>query len=383
MDSVTVAKCIMTAKIIKANVFILSCLCLVACHTQISATSVNYEQVDRIDDFLKYIEYIDVVPLQNDGEHYIGANPELLVSEDSYIVADMFNMHIYRYSKEGNYLNQIGMKGNGPAEFLTIDNIQLLPDGILNVFSQSGKVISYDIAGDFVAETLLEDYGGQGYYVDNGYLVYYGDGVGRDYRISLDKGKSRKTFLTATDNVLHYTSDSPVFSLNYDESISIVDSYSPVIYRYSNGQVSEYLEFDFNETAVPSEYYEQESPFAAADLLLTRDFSIIRRYFENEEYKFVEIFTNHPTSMPTFTYGMSYGDQWFWFATGRVDEKPLTASFRTIDADNVLYAIIDPMLLDDCQPEILKLIRERSKLEMINHDDNYLIFKIKLKSQIK
>ena len=78
MDSVADEKCIMIAKIIKANLFILSCVCLVACHTQIPATSVNYEQVDRIDDFLKYIEYIDVVPLQNDGEHYIGANPELL-----------------------------------------------------------------------------------------------------------------------------------------------------------------------------------------------------------------------------------------------------------------------------------------------------------------
>lgn len=53
MDSVADEKCIMIAKIIKANLFILSCVCLVACHTQIPATSVNYEQVDRIDDFLK------------------------------------------------------------------------------------------------------------------------------------------------------------------------------------------------------------------------------------------------------------------------------------------------------------------------------------------
>lgn len=351
----------------------------ISCQNTTPANIVKFEPADGLDALMQYVEYIDVVPLRNDGEHYVGANPELLIYEDSYIVTDMFNQRIYRYSNDGRFLNQIGRKGNGPTEYQTIADIQLLPNGVLNVYSQPANVHSYTVEGDHISDISLVDFGMQVYHTDEGYLVYYGNGTGRDSRLSIIDGDNLNTLLEGTDKVLHYTSNSPVFSLNYDNSIAIIDSYNPIIYKYIDGKLTEYLEFDFNDTAVPSAYYEQESPFAAANFLLSRDFSMIRRYFESEKYKFVEIITNHPSSMPTFMYGLSKGDEWNWFSTGPVEEKPLTASFREIGEGDMLYAIVDPLSMSRCQPEILSKIRDSSIIGRLGQDDNYLVLKIQLK----
>lgn len=361
----------------KRLIYIIPVLLLVACQTS-NTIPIKFENNPTIDNFISFIDYIEVLPLENDGVHYLGSEPELFMCGDNYVIVDKFNKSIYRYSPTGEFLNKIGNYGNGPFEYSTIDNIQVLSDKLINVYSTPGKVMTFTETGDFVKSTTIKNHGIQTYHVDNGYLIYFGNGKGTTHRLFfVGEGQSKK-MLDATDKVLNFSNNVPLFSENRDGSIAVLDSYNPIIYKYKNKILSEYIVFDFSETSIPSLYYKQEDPFIASNMLFSHDFSFVRRYFENEDYSFVEVYTRHPSGPPTFTYGIKSEGVWKWFSTGQVGQMPLTASFRTIDSDNFLYAIVDPLCLNRCQPEILDKVNNHDILKSINQEDNYVIFKVKL-----
>lgn len=351
---------------------------MTACTTKETA-KITYEHNDSIEQFLSVVDYIEVIPLQNDGKHFLGSEPELHLCDNSYIVADKFNKNIYRYSPDGDFMNEIGSNGNGPNEYITIDNIQVLSDNLINVYSAPGKVLTYDEDGSWVDMDDVPLYGIQTYYTDSGYLVYQGDGTGEDNKLSLVENNKVTTLLRASNQVLNFASNVPIFSDNQNGNIIIIDSYNPIIYMFDNDMISEYMEFDFRDSAVPVSYYQHEDPFTASQALFSQNFTFIRRYFENKDYCFAEFYTRHPNAMPSFSYGIRYQGDWKWFSTGAVGEMPLTASFRTFDEENNLYAIVDPMYLSRCQPEILSRVKNVSILDTIGMEDNYVIFKIKLK----
>lgn len=362
---------------LKKIAYTISALLLVACQTS-HTIPIKFEKNTSVDNFISFIDYIEILPLENDGIHFLGTDPELYICGDNYVIVDKFNKSINRYSANGEYLNKIGNYGNGPFEYSTIQNIQVLSDSLINVYSAPGKVMTFTKTGDFIKSATIKEHGIQTYHVDNGYLTYFGNGKGTTHRLFFTKQGKSKKMLDATDKVLNFSSNVPLFSKNRDESIAILDSYNPIIYKYKNEILSEYVVFDFSETSIPSSYYKQEDPFTASNMLFSQDFSIVRRYFENEDYSFVEVYTRHPSGPPTFTYGIKSEGVWKWFSAGPVGKTPLTASFRTLDSDNFLYAIVDPLCIDSCQPEILAKIINHSILKSITQEDNYVIFKIKL-----
>lgn len=354
-----------------------SSIILASCTTK-ESERITYEHNDSIDQFLSIVDYIEVIPLQNDGKHFLGSEPELHLCDNSYIVADKFNKNIYRYSRNGDFMNEIGSSGNGPDEYITIDNIQIISDNHINVYSAPGKVLTFDKKGSLLDRDYVSLHGIQTYYTGNSYLVYQGNGTGEDNKLALVENNKVTTLLRASNQVLNFASNVPIFSDNQNGSIIIIDSYNPVIYKFDNDLISEYMEFDFRDSAVPISYYQHEDPFTASQTLFAHDFTFIRRCFENTDYCFAEFYTRHPDTMPSFSYGIRCQGDWKWFSTGAVGEMPLTASFRTFDEENNLYAIVDPIYLSRCQPEILSRVKNASILDAIGMEDNYVIFKIKL-----
>lgn len=365
--------------IYKVNVFlIVSFIFCAGCTNPVSVEKVTFRADTAIDDFITMVDYIDAVPLEDDGCHYVGSMPELHLCGADYIIVDKFNQLVYRYSESGGFLNEIGKKGNGPQEFLTVDNIQVFDNGTVNIYSRPDMVLTYSANGDFLSVAQIKDRGLQSFIVNGGVLTYYGNGTGRKSRLSYFKDDTSETLLSGIDNVMNFTSQTPIFSTLSDNSVSVLDSYSPIIYRYDGEKLSPYIELDFMNTSVPDTYYAQDDPFSASDMLLSRKFSMIRRYFENGNYRFVETYTNNPDSMPDFKYAIYRGDEWTWFDVGEPAVSPLVSSFMCFDDDATLYAIIDPVYMATCPQEIIDKIRNKETINSINEEDNHIILKIKL-----
>ncbi len=341
---------------------------------------VPFSMPSSIENLSSSLMHIDLVALEDDSAHLLGSEPELtLASDGSLLLTDNRNMLVYRYSADGKFLNEIGKRGNGPAEYQNVTNVQIDKDNLVVVFSAPDKMLKYSLDGTFVSSETGCELGVQSYCSGDDILTYYGDGAGRPSRMTvLRKGKA-ESLLDANNKVLSFTNSIPMFSNAPDGSVLVIDSMYPDVYRYDSGELTQHVKFDFGKTSIPESYYDQESPFVAAEMLMTSDYSVIRRYVENKNYSFTEVFTSHPAEMPDFSYGIRNKDGWKWFSAGKAGESPIAASFRTLDKNNILYCIVDPALLDNCPQEILSAIRNTDVLNSISPDSNYVIFKMQLK----
>ncbi|MCI1785596.1 MAG: 6-bladed beta-propeller [Bacteroidales bacterium] len=339
-------------------------------------SGISFQKSDSIDGLARLTSSIELVPLESDSTHLLGAEPELFLFGKDYITADKMNCRIYRYSSDGRFLNSIGAKGNGPGEYANIADVQITGDSVF-VFSGQGKMAEYDPEGTLISSSDTLDSGMQSYIAENGILTYYGYGSGKDYRMSYKKDSLFKKFLDTEAKVLNFSPGSPVFSKTSDGDVAILDSYNPVIYKFKSGTIEPYLKFDFGKYAIQEAFFKYDDAFKAMQFLLSTDFAIMNRYFENTEYKFAEI-TTQSKDNTEFSYGLAKNDSWKWFYAGKAGKDPLATSFRTIDDHNTLFCIIDPALADKIPDALMKKVSNPDIIKNIKKDDNYIIAKIHL-----
>ena len=86
--------------------------------------NVAVEFNNTINPLAENISSIELIPLETDSEHLVGGVTDLTIAGDSYIVMDLINNNIFRYSADGKFLGRIGQKGNGPEEYIRINDIQ-------------------------------------------------------------------------------------------------------------------------------------------------------------------------------------------------------------------------------------------------------------------
>lgn len=75
--------------------------------------NVAVELNNTINPLAENISSIELIPLETDSEHLVGGVTDLTIAGDSYIVMDLINNNIFRYSADGKFLGRIGQKGNG------------------------------------------------------------------------------------------------------------------------------------------------------------------------------------------------------------------------------------------------------------------------------
>jgi hypothetical protein len=317
------------------------------------------------------------VPLESDNTHLLEADPDLFLLGKDYITVDITNHRIYRYSSDGKFLNSIGAKGNGPGEYANIADVQITGDTVF-VFSGQGKMAEYDPEGTLISSSDIQNSEGlQSYIVENGILTYYGYGIVKDYRMIYRKDGISKKFLDNDAKIMHFISFLPIFSKTSDGGVAILDSYNPVIYKFKSGKIKPYLKFDFGKYAIQEAFFKYDDDSKAMQFLLSTDFALMNRYFENAEYKFAEI-TTQSKDNTEFSYGLAKNDSWKWFYAGKAGKDPFATSFKTIDDHNTLFCIIDPALADKIPPALMKKVSNPDIIKNIKKDDNYIIAKIHL-----
>lgn len=124
--------------------------------------NVAVEFNNTINPLAENISSIELIPLETDSEHLVGGVTDLTIAGDSYIVMDLINNNIFRYSADGKFLGRIGQKGNGPEEFIRINDIQYR-DGNLCVFSTPFETSKILIGREY---DRLEDIPGNGSWIN-------------------------------------------------------------------------------------------------------------------------------------------------------------------------------------------------------------------------
>ena len=346
------------------------------CSCNDDTTDIKMSLENNFETIYDSIESVELLPLETNAMHLIGANPQLEISEDTYIIYDIENSSIGRYSNSGQFLNKIGNKGNGPGEYTNILNIQVMEDKLI-VYSAPNFVHYYYLNGDHINTIKLEKQGRQSYSVSDGVITYYGYSSGESSRLSMLKEQEQVSYLPNDAKILAYMSDSPIFSALNNE-VYILDSYSPTIYKYCNNTLSPYIKIDLGDYEVPREYYLFDDSFKAAEYLFERDFAIIKQYRESRFMSFIEIHIQHKDGTVLTNYGIGPKDSIKWFTTTNDNNSFLSGTFKCLD-EECIYCLVDPAKLTDLKHTLPFVISNQDILDNINVDDNYVIAKVSFK----
>lgn len=338
---------------------------------------IQFEDNTSIQPLISSIAAVELVPLETDSTHLLGASPDMLLAGNDYILADRQNCRIYRYSSGGKFLNAIGEKGRANNEYANIDNIQTTDNDVM-VFSRPGKMLRFSKDGATCTLREINDKGVQSYLVGSDILTYYSYSSGHPYRLALLGARDTLGFLRTKEKVMNFAGDGQVFSGDEKNGIFVLDSYSPTIYEFKDGSLDPYLSFDFGKYSIPEEFYNFKDAFQSSQYLFTRNFALVHKFFCSKDFQLVEIFVQKEKG-PEFHYGLGKRGKWNWFYAGKAGEDPLPVSFRQFDAQGRLICVIDPSVIERLPQGFLRLVRNKEIINQLNANSNYVIAKITLK----
>lgn len=338
---------------------------------------VSFHEVSSLNALVNKTESVKLIPLQTDGEHLLGSPVLLNRMVDGFILSDITNQNIFRYSSDGGFLNEIGNHGRGPGEYMNIKSVQVIGTEVL--VSSSNKCLRYSASGECLGETVSQDFGEQSIKTNDNFLTYWGYGSGRGYRMGLldSSGSMVRKLLPSEEKVIHFSPNTPIFTWNGDEAF-IADSYSPTILKYTEGgQLSSYLTIDFGKYAIPASFFNQNDAFAAQKELMSRDFALVCSYWESDKLKMIDAIIQK-RSGPEKYQAIQDGSDWQWFSGGVLEKDPFAGSLKWVEG-NVLYYLLDASILERFPKELLPLVDNQEVLEQVSPTDNYVIAAVTLK----
>ena len=346
---------------------------IVSCKPETTGDVVSYHRNNSSSGLLSNIDHIHWIPLET-NETMIGETTWLIPAAGSFIVVDVDNARILRYSPDGCFLNIIGDKGNGPGEYLSIDSVQPLGD-TLAVFSMPNATIHrYLPDGSYLGcETVMQE-GFQYACVKDGVLSYSGYGTPSPYRLVLtDEDGKVHQYLKHSSEVISFMDNAPVFTFNQD-TVLLREPFGKTIYKFHDKELTPEITFDLGKYGLGDEFFDLDFE-QSGEYLMTKNYGLISNYLQNGSWRFVEVFFPQEQH---YDYGLSNGDGWSWFTFSDRDKNPFVHSFKHLQG-GVLYCLVNPFYFKNTDAAILEKADNPEQVSGITEDDNYVIAEIHLK----
>ncbi len=360
----------------------LASLFLLSCGSDVDVKEMVVVPDNVSEDFRHIVSSVQLIPLEESGEHLLGHTVDVQKCNDSFIVVDARNSKICRFSSDGHFLNIIGNRGNGPEEYLDITNIQIL-DGLVVVFSYPYKILYYSPDGSFVKSDTVKRLGLNSFLIGDGLLSYYGYGGEDNYRLyykGMNSSEFDNRFLHFDKSVIDLGIGNNCFSERGDGSVSVLDSYSNVINVYDGGELSPYLVFDFGKYAINQKFFETNDPFVGAErYIINGNYAIINKFVSSDSIELVQIDRKGSKDDRIHTiYGIKSSSwKWYSFLEDKGDDDPCNP-FRFIEGKTI-YGVVDPNYL----PAFIDSYKSiANNWDLVNDrlsDDAHIIVKFNLK----
>lgn len=195
---------------------------------------------------------IAVIEFNDSAEKFFGSIDKLEIVNDTLYALDMFMQRgLYAYDLKSLPLNPLFVydrRGNGPGEFNSISDFQIVNDAILLLDGVNGKIIRLDKYGNYIDSEDAEKYSealmpeGDGIWYDMGNAKR---GENKEKLLFVENGK-RITALEITENIANISMLSiPTFSRSGNGSIYYMAQAEPRIYRLESGKAEPAYELDF------------------------------------------------------------------------------------------------------------------------------------------
>ena len=101
--------------------------------------------------YIDYFDRVETIPLETNDSSLIATASKILVADDRIVILDFKSSTVKKFLSDGSYLGQIGNKGQGPEEYLTVYDISYNKDKqYLSLLSPYGEIVNYTIDNKFV-----------------------------------------------------------------------------------------------------------------------------------------------------------------------------------------------------------------------------------------
>lgn len=212
-----------------------------------------------------FCDSIEIIPLQTTSENFIGEINRIIYSSGKYyihVTQGFSNGQIHIYDSCGNFASKIFRLGNGPGEYMDLEDFYLTPEKNIKIASFF-KIINYDSIGNFLNEKRINQPAKKMYPLSDGkYLLYNRDLSLHEYKLL--------TLLDENDNIINSffkipSRDANKSDLNNDknafskcnDTIYFNTPYCDTIYNIIKTQGSPKYFIDYGNKKLPLDVFEE------------------------------------------------------------------------------------------------------------------------------
>lgn len=123
------------------------------------SVDVDFSVVEECLSLADIVSAKQIIPLSLPKGEVIGRPVQVCTSDSCLFVYDQLQQAIYRFTKDGTFLNKIHRQGQGPGEYTTVTRLMVgsHPEALYVYDKVAGKIHVYTFAGDFL-RTITTEY---------------------------------------------------------------------------------------------------------------------------------------------------------------------------------------------------------------------------------
>ena len=290
----------------KINILLkISLILLSACTVEKSTLSIFDLQasVEVLQTPISSLNIIDIsyVPLITNSNYNMSEILEIEVFDSNFYVHERgSNSNIFKFSKNGHFVCQIGKRGKGPQEYLFCSDLAVSSKN-QDIFILSGsenKIYIYSSNGDFIRTMKVHSSKSSSLYCLDDKIIYYNRNVDGSVKNSFELINSNAEKISEHSNKYPYVSkhcvngfsNECIFYMFKDQLLS-KEIYSDTIF-YFDGQdfIPKYI-LDFGAKTMPSEIRSTNDIFGF--LNNSSKYVNQKNLFESYYYIFFEFYLNN------------------------------------------------------------------------------------------
>ena len=248
-----------------------------------------------MDKFSNLFSKVRYVPLEETQNSIIGELTEVLVTNNGdFIVFDLFGEGVFRFAPDGKFLNNIGVRGPGPNEYIRPMDVEYDPftDKVLVWDNGASSILTYSLDGKMehkiklpwiinkigiIDKEHLICYMNHGEFLKEGETAYNYKVIRRDGAIVKEFGEygaEMNGFCPPADNMFY----------NQLGRCLCNPPLSNTLYSVENGTLEPVVTFDFLENNIPEEW--KKSPYEDFKQKRRKNRNLIdlERIYESDDY---------------------------------------------------------------------------------------------------
>ena len=190
---------------------------------------------------------------------------------DDYIYISDLALRLLVFDLEGNFIRQIGSRGQGPGEYMEVNDFYIENYRIVVIDSQRGRRLVYDRNGEFLYAEQLPINPMYVQHINDDLIIYYIGNRGGELATAGQDYFYRLLFLNANNNVVSgflpspsrhrghlFDTGSPFFE--HSDNLFFIEPMNDTIYQVIESRIEPILVVDFGRYRRPRDFRNRTDP---------------------------------------------------------------------------------------------------------------------------